>query len=254
MSKNIFISLLFMFFSIFQLIYSKKKIIELEGDSFDIELEKANESRAKLFIIFHIKNCPYCVYALKVLKDDIITNYKDEDEITFATINLDKQSNVWLGVRFNITRIPYVILIENKKMYNFQNQFEKSVVLKFIEHEKDLERSMKVPDKIGTMYKINAITGEFTERLRSFLQIFFNKFGLKVYWNNTMSYILLTVLLIVAIYFENKLILFVKKIFKFDRNENNNGKNNEDKDGNDFKNKNEKAEEKEDERVEKKEK
>ena len=103
----------------FQLTNAKKEIMMLEGDSFDLALQNSIEAKSKLFIIFYINNCPYRPHSLKVLKEKIINNYEDEDEINFATVNLDRQSNVWLGVRFNIIRIPFIILIENKKMYHF---------------------------------------------------------------------------------------------------------------------------------------
>ena len=60
-------------------------------------------------------------------EEQVIKNYEDEDEIEFGSVNLDKQSNVWLGVRFNITKIPFIILIENKRMYKYPEQlFEES--------------------------------------------------------------------------------------------------------------------------------
>ena len=224
----------------------------LEGDSFDKELQNSIEAKSKLFLIFYINNCPYCTHAIKVLKEDIIKNYEDEDEINFATVNLDKQSNIWLGVRFNITRIPYIILIEDKRMYLFQNQFEESVVLKFIEDEKNIEDSIDIPENVGIMNKANIIMHELTERIKNTMEILFGRFGIKIYWNDTMSYILLAVLLIFVIYFENKLILFIRQICRFDRNQNT--KAPEKKEDNNDKEKNEKDKENKDKANEKKEK
>ena len=220
----------------------------LEGDSFDKELQNSIEAKSKLFLIFYISNCPYCAHAIKVLKEDIIKNYEDEDEINFATVNLDKQSNIWLGVRFNITRIPYIILIEDKRMYLFQNQFEESVVLKFIEDEKNIEDSIDIPENVGIMNKANIIMHELTERIKKTMELLFDRFGIKIYWNNTMSYILLIVLLIFVIYLENKLILFIRQICKFDKNQNTKApekKEDNDKEKNEKDKANEKKEKKE---------
>ena len=54
MSKNSFFLLLILI--IFQLTYSKKEIMILEGDSFDEAIKNSIEAKSKLFIIFHIKN------------------------------------------------------------------------------------------------------------------------------------------------------------------------------------------------------
>ena len=221
MFKNVFILLLIFIFAIFQSINAKKEIMILEGDSFDFALQNSIEAKSKLFIIFYINNCPYCAHSLKVLKEKIINNYEDEDEINFATVNLDRKSNVWLGVRFNITRIPFIILIENKKMYQFHNQFEESVVLKFIEDEKVIEDSMDIPENIGIANKANVIIRELTERIKATMQLLFDKYGIKVYWNNTMTYIFLVIVLIIFIYLENKLIVGIRKMCNFDKEKKN---------------------------------
>ena len=88
----------------------------LEGDQLDSKIKLASETNFKLFLLFYVNNCEYCNMALKILKTQVIKNFEDEDEISFGSINLDEQKNVWFGLRFNVTRIPYIILIENKKI------------------------------------------------------------------------------------------------------------------------------------------
>ena len=217
MSKNKYRLLFIILFLIFKSTNTKKKIMILEGNAFDEALKNSIEAKSKLFLIFFVNQCPYCEHAINILNDRIIGNYEDEDEINFGIVNLDKSSNVWLGVRFNITRIPFIVLIENKKMYQFQNQFEESIVLKFIEDEKVVEDSMDIPDNFGMMNKINAIIKDITERLKLSMQIIFDKFGIKVKWNITMTYILLFIFFIIIIYLENKLINFIRRICKLDK-------------------------------------
>ena len=113
--KNEFFLLVFFFFSLFNQTLQLKQIMIYEGDSFDNALQNSIKERKKLFVIFYINHCSYCAHSIKVLKEQVIKNYDDEDEIEFGSVNLDKQSNVWLGVRFNITKIPFIILIENKR-------------------------------------------------------------------------------------------------------------------------------------------
>ena len=217
MSKCLVIILLIFLFSLFQLTYELKNIMILEGDSLDKAIQDSIEEKSKLLLIFYVNHCPYCAHSIKVLKEQIIKNFEDEEEINFGTINLDRQSNVWVGVRFNITRIPYIVLIENKKMYQFQSQFEESVVLKFIHDEKTIEDAIDIPDNVGWKIKSNIIMQELTERLKNFMQSLLNKYGIKVQWNNTMTYIFLFFIMICIIYLENKLILLIKNLCKFDR-------------------------------------
>ena len=119
--------------SLFANSLSKKNVMNLEGKSVDKEIKRASQSNYKLFMVFYVKNCQYCDIVLKTLKTQIVKNFEDEDEISFATINLDNQSNIWLGLRFNVTRIPFIILIENNKIYKYQKTFEEKEVMKFME-------------------------------------------------------------------------------------------------------------------------
>ena len=184
--------------------------MQLEGDAFDKELKNAIESKTKLFLIFYINKCPYCIHSIKVLNEKIVNNYEEEDEINFGTVNLDRQENIWLGIRFNITKIPFIILIENKKMYKFQKQFEESVVLKFIEDEKEVEDAFEIPENFGLTSKINAVFTEFNERIRVAMQLFLDKYGIKIKWTYAYTNIILCVCIIAFVYIENKILGWIR--------------------------------------------
>ena len=149
-----------------------------------------------------------------------IKNFEDEDEIDFATVNLDTRSNLWLGVRFNIKKMPYIILIENKKMYTFEEQFETPAVLKFIENEKNLENSLEVPENFGIWQKTKAIMNEFHERLKITMIYTFNKFGIKINWTYTKSYIFVFVFASIIVFIENQIIIFIRDLCGFGKNNN----------------------------------
>lgn len=212
-----YLKVIFLFFSLLQNTVSKKQLISLEGDNFDKVLKSAIQTKSKLFIIFYIDDCPYCSKAIKVLKESIINKYDDINTINFCVANLESPSNIWLSVRFNITRIPHIILIENKRMYHFQNQFEESIVLKFIEEKKLKEDSLDIPQNVGIMNKIHVFIEDLTEKINDSIRLVFYKFGIKVYWHNSMTYILLGFCFIIIIYLENKLVLGIKKIYKFSK-------------------------------------
>ena len=216
--KNEFFLVIFFFFSLFHQTFGIKEIMIYEGDSFDTALQKSIKERKKLFVIFYVNHCPYCAHSLKVLKEQVIKNYDDEDEIEFGSVNLDKQSNVWLGVRFNITKIPFIILIENKRMYKFREQlFEEPIVLKFINDEKNFEDSFDIPESVDWGTKFMIVFNEFTQKIKEIMQSLLDKYKINIQWNNTMTYILLAFAIMILLFLEYKLLGFIKYICKFDK-------------------------------------
>ena len=216
--KNVFFLLIFFFFSLFHQTLEIKQIMIYEGDSFDTALQNSIKERKKLFVIFYINHCSYCAHSIKVLKEQVIKNYDDEDEIEFGSVNLDKQSNVWLGVRFNITKIPFIILIENKRMYKFREQlFEEPIVLKFINDEKNFEDSFDIPESVDWGTKFMIVFNEFTQKIKEIMQSLLDKYKINIQWNNTMTYILLAFILMILLFLEYKLLGFIKYICKFDK-------------------------------------
>jgi thioredoxin-related protein len=223
--KNLkYVLLIILEFDLFELISAEKKIIIIEGDYLDKAIQNAISSNYKLFLIFHVQKCQYCTHVLKVLKSQVIKNYEDDEKIFFGSVNLDEQSNVWLGVRFNISKIPFIILIENKKMYHFESQFEESLVVKFINEEKNVEDGEEIPPAVTFNRKFSIAVEELTQTIQGYL----NKYlGTKT-WSNKMTYILLVILFIGVIYIESSIInkcknlcKFNKKVKKEDKNETN---------------------------------
>ena len=216
--KNASFLLVFFFFSLFHQTLEIKQIMIYEGDSFDTALQNSIKERKKLFVIFYINHCSYCAHSIKVLKEQVIKNYDDEDEIEFGSVNLDKQSNVWLGVRFNITKIPFIILIENKRMYKFREQlFEEPIVLKFINDEKNFEDSFDIPESVDWGTKFMIVFNEFTQKIKEIMQSLLDKYKINIQWNNTMTYILLAFAIMILLFLEYKLLGFIKYICKFDK-------------------------------------
>ena len=164
--------------------------MKIEGDNLDLALKNSYQSQFKLFLVFYVKNCQYCMHALKVLKNSIAKNYDEEEEISFGSVDLDNQLNVWVGLRFNITRIPFIILVENNKMYHYENQFEESLVMKFISEEKNIEDGEDIPKPIGFTQKFYIAVDELTERIQGVVDMI----GLKVKWNINMTYAFLVLI------------------------------------------------------------
>lgn len=191
-----------------------KEIKILEGVYFNQELQNAIETKTKLFLIFFAKNCDYCGYSVRVLKERVVPNYENEDKVKFGVVNLDRELNFWIGLRFNITEIPFIILIEEGKMFRFRNQFEESNVIKFIDEEKIIEDSLDIPEEVGFFGKVNFFLANVIQRISSL----FIKFGFSSFWSNIFTFILLIILFINMVYFEQKLLNYTKKIIDYFKN------------------------------------
>ena len=242
MKNHKYVFFIILEFYLFELISAEKKILILEGDYFDKAIQNAISSKNKLFLIFHVQKCQYCTHSLKVLKNQVIKNYEDDENIFFGSVNLDEQSNVWLGIRFNITKIPFIILIENRKMYHFESQFEESLVVKFINEEKNVEDGEEIPPAVSFKRKFEIAVEELTETIQGTL----NKYLGTKKWSSKMTYILLIILFIGVIYIESSIITkcknlckLNKKVKKEDKKETNSEIKNENNENNVQKKKNE---------------
>ena len=210
--KNNFLSLItFLLFLLKISLVTAKQIKILEGDLFNQELQNIIQSKSKLFLIFFARNCEYCGYSVRVLKERVVPHYEDDDEVSFGVVNLDRQSNFWIGLQFNITQIPYIILIENRKMYRFKEQFDESIVVQFINEEKNIEDAFDIPEDIGLYKKINFFMTGIIQKTSNI----FNKLGFNNFWSNTFSIILLAIFFIYLVYLEHNLLNWIRKIVNF---------------------------------------
>ena len=198
-------------------IQSKKNIMILEGDQLDYVIKNSSQSNTKLFLVFHITRCIYCRHALQVLQENIVKNFDEDDPISFGIINLEDQKNIWTGLRFNITKIPYIILIDKDKMYYYQNSFEEKLVMNFIKEEKNIEDALDIPPPVGFFGKLKAAMNELNEKI----EVLLGKYGIKKEFSSKICYIIIVLGFISLFYIEYQLIEFCKSLFR-KKNKNNN--------------------------------
>ena len=243
-NKNIFILLFISLLFLLNPSSIKAKEIKIfQGDALNQEIQKTLELNKKLFLVFFAKNCDYCGYSIRILKDRVITHYEDDDNILFGVINLDRQSNYWNGYKFNITQIPFFVLIEGGKMYRYIDVFEEMKVVEFINEEKNVEDALDIPEDVGIIKKVNFFMASLIRNLSEF----FGKFGFNNTWSNAFSCIVIILILVSFIYFEHKLLNSIRngvnylrnwKKDKKDKEENKKEKNEKIKEENDNKTKN----------------
>ena len=129
--------------------FSASKIHELNDISFDFIIKEGKIYR--WFILFYSRSCGHCKRAKKeILK--VFNDYKNISNLRFA--EMEAYQNTMTNVRFNITGVPYMILVENNSIYemdlfpNYDN-LKDFILTNFTEVKDELK---PLPKKIKFAY------------------------------------------------------------------------------------------------------
>lgn len=173
-----------------------KKILELNNESFNriVELNKYHKNK-KLLIIFYSKNCYNCEEAINIISNDIIERYNYDDKIDFGMVDCDLRENIWLNIRFNISRVPYIILIKGNYFYELNSNYDKYELDYFINDIKEKKDLIQLPDDIDIFTKRIIILNHTINYFRDYFQYYFN-----ININKNIIIFILILLLIVLIW------------------------------------------------------
>ena len=192
------------------------KLVNLTDHTFDNEISTLSKEDTKWFVIFYVDTCNYCKNALETLKEDVIPLYENNDNVRFGAINANQ--NVWMSIRFNITYIPYMIMIEKGKMYEFKSHFSPDSFEQFINEEKNAEDAKPIPEKNTYFFMLKTVMRESFIMIKMNLESFLKKHGYDVKINDYMMGGIIAVSLISMILMENWLLKFIcggkKKVAK----------------------------------------
>ena len=142
--KVIFIHLIF-FFQILLNIKSKENIneteqlenktekieqvLDLDDSNFDSIIQNGKYNR--WLIIFYLETCYHCYRARSVLNRILeLRDYQNINNIKFASVEVEKNSKC--NDRFKITQVPYIILVENGTMIEFDSYANEKNLINFI--------------------------------------------------------------------------------------------------------------------------
>ena len=128
--------------------------IELNNDSFNelVKKYKCDENK-KLLVIFYTKNCYNCNEAIRIITNDILNEYRYDNKIQFAKVDCDLRENIWLNIRFNITRIPYIIIITGNYFYELKSNYDTFELNYFINEQRGLKDLTRIPKDISIIQK-----------------------------------------------------------------------------------------------------
>ena len=130
--------------------YDETKIkchfLNLTNSNFDNLVQNGNNNR--WLIIFYTERCSFCKQ-IKTMINKIIEEKEFNYDIKFGKVDLE--TNLKLQIRFNITRIPYIVLVNHNQMYEmkflpteqtFKNFVDSTNFDEFKEFQKDFPQDL----------------------------------------------------------------------------------------------------------------
>ena len=152
-----------------------KEILELNNESFNrlVESNKYHKNK-KLLVLFYSKNCYNCEEAINIVSNDIIERYKFDNTIDFGKVDCDLRENIWLNIRFNISRVPYIILAKGNYFYELNSNYDKYELDYFINDIKEKKDLIQLPDDIDIFKKRIIILKLTINYFRDYFQHYFN--------------------------------------------------------------------------------
>jgi glutaredoxin len=109
--------------------YAVPEVIELNDSNIDSTIKDGIYNR--WLILCYLETCYHCKRARQVLNDILESgNYPVINNIKFAQIEVHK--NIKSNIRFNISKVPHIILVENNTMYELELYPSEKNLLNFI--------------------------------------------------------------------------------------------------------------------------
>ena len=173
---------------------------ELNDSNFD-ELVN-NGVKNPWFVIFYINSCPHCKNA-KTSLDNISNN---PDRISKTNIKLsmvDCDKNMFVCFRFNISRVPYTVILESNRMFEFSEYPSEENMIKFIREKKDKDNGLPIPKPVGYLEYFFRSLEDLVKILNKTLEnCFNNNFGYKIDWRSEYTIVVLILALVVIVVLE----------------------------------------------------
>jgi len=160
--------------------FTGSKIHDLNDLFFDYMIRDGQIYR--WFILFYSKTCGHCMRAKREIKK-VFEELKNNDTLRFAQI--EAYDNTMTNVRFNITGVPYIIVVENNTMHeldlypNYEN-LKKFIFTNFSEVKDELK---PFPKKVKFYYVAWVIFKQTLDSVTASVNNFLKKKNIKIHFN-----------------------------------------------------------------------
>ena len=149
-------------------------------------------------LMFYLETCPYC----KVAKESF-EKLSKRKEATLNSLNIgtiECSQNHWSCLRFNVTRVPYIVLINDELLFEFKSYVSEGSLAAFITGEKTVESGLPIPQQMGFAYYMSLILKESVNVMNEQIEDFIEKtLKLNIKWRPSYTIIFLIVSLVVII-------------------------------------------------------
>lgn len=174
----------------------KSEIINLNDTNFNSFVKDVKDKR--WIILFYIESCHYCDKALNELEKILRKNkFKVINDIKFGIVDIS--NNQYINFRFNISQVPYIILVENNSIVELNLYPNEKNLIDFIESNlSNFENILPLPKKDILKYYytyINNSLSLFIDPINQFLKS--NNIN---YSFNSISFILLYTILCIILW------------------------------------------------------
>ncbi len=160
--------------------FTNNKIHDLNDLFFDHYIRDGKIYR--WFILFYSKTCGHCRRAKKEIQK-LFNDLKNNNTLRFAQI--EAYENTLTNVRFNITGVPYIIIVENNSIYeldlfpNYDN-LKNFIFTNFSEVQEELK---PLPIKVKFHYVAWVIFRQTLDSFTNSFNKFINKKGINIKFN-----------------------------------------------------------------------
>jgi thiol-disulfide isomerase/thioredoxin len=176
------------------LIFTSQELIEVNHSQLNkMILSNKDSINKKILVLFYIDECENCPQALNVLNSLSEEEYKNNNEIIFTKVNCNSDTNIFINMRFNITNIPHILIINGNFYSNLGTYPDKYNIKNFIQEVGNKERLLPLPDEINSF---DIIINNILDNLSSF---FIQKLNINL--GRTSMAIILIILFLFILYF-----------------------------------------------------
>ena len=184
-----------------------KRIYNLTENEF-MEVSKGTiNSKIRWLMIFYTKQYRSYSQFMELINKHIYPNYEDDENIKFGLIDCHSRSLNWLVNILKIKSIPYMIFIENGRMYYYGNEIiSKENIINFIDKKKLIYDSYPIIDKINLVTKVKFIYNMLIDILNDFFQKMLNKLNINYKWNNKLSILVIGFIIFIFFLIEIKIL------------------------------------------------
>ncbi len=188
-----------------------KRTYNLTENEF-IEVSKGTRnSEIRWLMIFYTKKYRSYSQFKEFLNMHIYPNYENDKTIKFGLIDCYSKSVNWLVNILKIKSIPYMIYIENGRMYYYGDQLiSKENIINFIERQKYINDSYPIIDKINYVTKVKFIYNMLIDALNNFFQKLLNKLNINYKWSNKLSILVIGFVIFIFFLLEIKILQILR--------------------------------------------